>query len=63
MTKKGGLVLVRKKGEAVYIHDDGEILMKIIVDKTTSSQAVLRIQSDPEEFDIDRNEVFDEKYD
>lgn len=60
MAKRGGLVLHRKRGESVIIHDCGEVLMEIILD--SPSTAVLRIQSDPEEFDVDRNEIFREKY-
>ena len=58
-----GLQLVRKAGDKIFIHDEGETLIEITVQKVTGSGKVtLAFRSDPEEFDIDRGEVYRARY-
>ena len=57
-----GLILSRRKGEKIIVHDDGMILATITVLDSNEKVAVIRLESDPDEFDIDRLEIFNSKY-
>ena len=56
-----GLILSRKKGQQILIHDNGEILITVTV-LDTGKVSVLRIESNPKDFDVDRLEVYNSKY-
>ena len=57
-----GLILSRRKGEKILIHDNGEVLVTLSVLDSNEKVSVIRIESDPDEFDVDRLEIFNSKY-
>jgi sRNA-binding carbon storage regulator CsrA len=57
-----GLILSRRKGEKILIHDNGEVLVTLTVLDSNEKVSVIRIESDPDEFDVDRLEIFNSKY-
>ena len=59
--KDGGLIIVRQEGERVYLHDNGDVIMTVKVIQTGKKVSLLF--SDPNgEMDIDRQEVFIQKF-
>lgn len=57
-----GLILSRRKGEKILIHDNGEVLVTLTVLDSNEKVSVIRIESDPDEFDVDRLEIFNSKF-
>lgn len=57
-----GLILSRRKGEKIIIHDEGEVLATLTVLDSNEKVSVIRFESDPQELDIDRLEIFKAKY-